>query len=433
MSAERILANAGANPAFIQSTETVPSAYTIEGYQLMKKAIADAGQEMSKDDWVMGEQGTGGSVQNTDAARLQSQYFRDYADVWKKFIRSVNVAPYKDKTSADDALQAFSSANSPMEALLREVARQTRLSAKPEPEGWIEWLWSFLPSSDSGSTEAVTDVEKEFAPLYTFLGEKDAKNTPVEKYRASIGQVSNKFGGFRPDELRKISQDLARNDDKEFPQLRRAENDIRSLLGIFNETSTGQEIADLLKEPLVNLQVLLGADVKSQLAKNWKEQILPNAKDIEKGFPFEDGQTEADLTKLTAFLNPANGTLSEFYTKNLKMYFDGEPGQLKLKETSPIKFNEEFVTYLNNAFRLREIRVRVPAVERQGFDHRSFDRRTEADLGRNGFDQADVPGFIGRGNRRLYAVRFDVFDRFGLARAARLGKYFRNDRQQSER
>ncbi len=353
MSADRILANAGADASFVQSTVTVPSAYTVEGYQLMKKAISDADQELSKDDWVMGEQSNTGNVQTTDSSRLQSRYFRDYADNWKAFVKSLNVVPYKEKTTADNALQIFSSANSPIEVLLKEVARQTKLSAKPEPDGWIEWLWSFLPSSGGDEKEPITDVEKEFNPLYTFLGEKDAKNTPVEKYRTAIGQVSNKFGGFRPDELKKISQDLARNDDKEFPQLRRAENDIRSLLGIFNETSTGQEIADFLKEPLGNLQVLLGADVKSQLAKNWKEQIFPNAKEIEKGFPFEDGQTEADLTKLTAFLNSANGSLSEFFNKNLKIYFDGEPGQLKLKESSPVKFNQEFVTYLNNAFRLR--------------------------------------------------------------------------------
>ena len=353
MSADRILANAGADASFLQSSVTVPSAYTVEGYQLMKKAISEADQELSKDDWVMGEQGKTGNVQTTDSAKLQSRYFRDYADNWKAFVKSVNVAPYKEKTTADNALQLFSSKNSPMEILLKEVARQTRLSAKPEPDGWIEWLWSFLPSSGGDEKEPITDVEKEFNPLYTFLGEKDAKNTPVEKYQTSIGQVSNKFGGFRPDELKKISQDLARNDDKEFPQLRRAENDIRSLLGIFNETSTGQEIADLLKEPLGNLQVLLGADVKSQVAKNWKEQIFPKAQEIEKGFPFENGQTEADLTKLTAFLNPANGTLSDFFNKNLKIYFDGEPGQLKVKESSPIKFNQEFVGYLNNAFRLR--------------------------------------------------------------------------------
>ncbi|MEO6588117.1 MAG: type VI secretion system membrane subunit TssM [Pyrinomonadaceae bacterium] len=353
ISADRILANAGAEASFLQSSVTVPSAYTIEGYQLMKKAISEADQELSKDDWVMGELGKNGNVQTTDSAKLQSRYFRDYADSWKAFIKSVNVIPYKDKTIADNALLAFSSANSPMEILLKEVARQTKLSAKPEPDGWIEWLWSFLPSSDKSDKEPVTDVEKEFDPLYAFLGDKDAKNTQVEKYRTSIGQVSNKFGGFRPDELKTISQDLARNDDKNFPQLRRAENDIRSQLGVFNSTSTGQEIADLLKEPLGNLQILLGADVKSQVAKNWKEQIFPKAQEIEKGFPFDSSQTESDLTKLSAFLNPANGTLSDFFNKNLKVYFDGEPGQFKLKEGSQIKFSQEFVTYLNNAFRLR--------------------------------------------------------------------------------
>lgn len=353
MSADRILANVGADSTFIKSTVTVPSAYTLEGYQLMKKAISEADQELSKDDWVMGEQGKNVNVQTTDSAKLQSRYFRDYADNWKAFVKSINVPPYKDKASADNALQLFSSKNSPMEILLKEIARQTKLSAKPEPNGWIEWFLSFLPSSGSDQKEPLTDVEKEFNPLYTFIGEKDAKNTPVEKYQTAIGQVSNKFGGFRPDELKTISQELARNDDKNFPQLRRAENDIRSQLGLFNETSTGQEIADLLKEPLGNLQVLLGADVKSQIAKNWKEQIFPNAKEIEKGFPFENGQNESDLTKLTAFLNAGNGTLTDFFNKNLKVYFDGEPGQLKLKEGSSVKFNQEFITYLNNAFRLR--------------------------------------------------------------------------------
>ena len=353
MSADRILANAGADASFLQSSVTVPSAYTVEGFQSMKKAISEADQELSKDDWVMGEQGRTGNVQTTDSAKLQSRYFRDYADNWKAFIKSLNVAPYRIKTTADNALQLFSSANSSMEVLLKEVARQTRLSAKPEPDGWIEWLWSFLPSSGGAEKEPITDVEKEFNPLYTLFRRKRCENTPVEKYhpRRSV-QVSNKFGGFRPDEL-KIFHGSWRVDEDKFRAAAPCQNDIRSLLGIFNETSTGQELADLLKEPLGNLQILLGADVKSQVAKNWKDQIFPKAQEIEKGFPFENSQTEADLTKLSAYLNPANGTLSDFFNKNLKIYFDGEPGQLKIKESSPIKFNQDFVAYLNKAFRLR--------------------------------------------------------------------------------
>ena len=354
MSAARILAGKGAEAGFVEGNYTVPSAFTVEGVKLMKEAIAEANQKLSEDDWVMGEQGKEEIARTTDAATLENRYYRDYTDHWTEFVKNLQVVSFNDKPIADNALQSFSTANSPLEILLREVTRQTNLSAKPEPEGWIEWFWSFLPSSNKTDESGVlTEVEKQFSPLFTFIGNEKEKNQPVEKYRNQIGQVSKKFGGFRPDELRQISQELARNDDTNFRELRRAENDIRSILGIFNETNSGQEIAAFLKEPLDNLQVLLGADVKSQVAKNWKEQIFPKAKEIEKGYPFEDSPTDADLTKLSAFLNPNNGTLSEFFNKNLKVYFDGEPGQLKVKETSNVKFSADFVNYLNNAFRLR--------------------------------------------------------------------------------
>ena len=109
-----------------------------------------------------------------------------------------------------------------------------------------------------------------------------------------------------------------------------------------------------MKEPIDNLNSLLGADTQSQLDKTWREQLLPLAKEAEKGFPFEDTDAEADLPKLTAYLNPVDGKLSKFYDDRLKKYFDGNPGSLKVKETSEVKFNDEFVNYLNKAFNLRE-------------------------------------------------------------------------------
>ncbi|MCV5767690.1 hypothetical protein OFN22_29810, partial [Escherichia coli] len=86
-----------------------------------------------------------------------------------------------------------------------------------------------------------------------------------------------------------------------------------NLLAGFNETPSAQEVALLLQEPLANLRALLGADVKSQISKAWTQEILPAAKEIEKGYPFEDGQSDADLTKISAFLNPNDGKFTKFY------------------------------------------------------------------------------------------------------------------------
>ncbi len=348
-----ILARNGADVSLIDGDYTVPSAYTKPGFQLMKKAIAEANEKLSEDDWVMGELGKKEVAQTTDAAKLEDRYYRDYADQWRAFVKAVSVKPYKSKETASTALQTFSSANSPIKILLIEISKNTNLSAKPEVQGWWEWIKSFIFTEENNDTGGSTAPEKEFRPLFTFIGKKEEKeNAPVEKYRNEIGKISNAINGISADALKQIAQELANDTDK--LGLRKAETAISNLIQGFNETPSAQEVAQLIQQPLGNLKTLLGADARTQIAKEWTEVILPAAKEIEKGYPFEDGTAEADLTKLTAFLNPVDGKLSKFYDDRLKKYFEESNGALKLKDTAEVKFSDEFIAYLNNAFALRK-------------------------------------------------------------------------------
>ena len=351
---EAILARGDATSSFIEGNYTVPSAYTLEGYQLMKTAINEADQKLSEDDWVMGEQGKKEFAQSTDASTLETRYFRDYADHWRAFVKGVSVRPYKSKEDAENALQEFSSANSPLQVLLSEINRNTNLSAKPEAVGWIDWLKSFVQPAPTSTSGGTTQVEKEFRPLVSFMGGKaQADSAPIERYQTEIGKIQNRFNGISADQLKEIAQELANEKDDRL-KLRAGDTAIGNLTKNFNETPAGQELATLLQEPLGNLKALLGTDAKSQLSKSWNEQLLVQAKEIEKGFPFENGETEADLNKLKDFLNPTDGKLSRFYDERLKKYFEESGGQLKVKETSEVKFSDEFVAYLNNAFNLRK-------------------------------------------------------------------------------
>ncbi len=352
--AEAILTRNGADVSLMDGAVAVPSAYTKPGFQLMKKAIAEANEKLSEDDWVMGEIGKKEVAQTTDAAKLEDRYYRDYADNWRAFVKGVSVKPYKSKDSASSALQTFSSANSPMKILLIEISKNTNLSAKPEVQGWWEWIKSFIFTAENNDTGGSTQPEKEFRPLFTFVGKKEEKeNAAIEKYRAEIGKISNRFNGISADQLKEIAQDLA-NDKDDKLKLRAGETAVSNLIQGFGETPSSQELSVLIQQPLGNLKGLLGADAKTQISKAWTEQILPAAKEIEKGYPFEDGQAESDLTKLTAFLNPSDGKLSKFYDERLKKYFEESNGQLKVKDTSDVKFSDEFVAYLNNAFALRK-------------------------------------------------------------------------------
>lgn len=347
-----ILTRNRGDTSYIEGTYIIPSAYTLEGYKLMKVAISEADTKLSAENWVMGEQSKNSITQNTDAGTLEQLYLRDYSDNWRKFVQGINVK--YNKENATEALQAFSSANSPMKILVTQIARNTNFSAKPQTASWWEWIKSFFTPTNSTETGGNTQVEKDFLPLFTFVG-NEQKAAPIEQYQSAIGEVSNKYSGFSVTEINQLSQDLAKDDDKKFPQLKSATGKINGLMGGFSSTSAGQELASLLKEPIENLNSLLGGAVKDQIDKTWREQLLPQGKEAEKGFPFEDTDTETDLTKLTAYLNPVDGKLSKFYDDRLKKYFDGNPGSLKLKESSEVKFSDEFVNYLNKAFQLREV------------------------------------------------------------------------------
>ncbi len=351
-SAEAILARNAADATFITGSYAVPSAYTRSGYELMKVAIAEADQKLSEDDWVMGEDGKKQAAQSTDAAKIEDRYMRDYADNWRRFVKGIEVKPYRNKDDASAALQSFSSANSPIKILAREIAKNTNLSAQLEPDGWFEWIKSFIfrkKATGPGSSAP----EKDFRPLFTFVGDpSNPQNSNLEKYQAEIGKLYNDFNGRSDDEIKKIAQEMA--NDKDPLKIRQRDTAITGLISGFNETAAGQDLAALLQKPIGNLRSLLGAGAREQIIKIWNEQILPEAKQIERGYPFEDGDSETDLTKLTAFLNPVDGKFSKFFDDRLSKYFDEVEGKYKVKEGSEVVFDDAFVEYLNNLMRLRK-------------------------------------------------------------------------------
>ena len=350
---DAILTRRSGNTQYIEGKYAVPSAYTLEGFQLMEKALVEDNEELSKPDWVMGETGENAIAQNEDVVgRVKEFYFRDYAEEWRNFVKGTNVKYSKE--NAADALQTFASEDSPIVLLAKEISRQTNFSGKAEPDGFIAWIKSFFASRETAKTGGNTPVEKQFAPLHTFIGDTPNEKNPVDKYQTDINAVSKKYSGFSASKIQDISTKLAQDDNSDFPQLRGAKGDIDTLLKPFEGTPAGQELAAFLQEPLGNLSALLGADAQSQIKKTWANKVLPAAKEMEKGFPFEAGDAEVDLKNLSAFLNPVDGTLTKFYNDNLKIYFDETAEGLKVKENSDVKFNDKFVEYLNNAFRLQK-------------------------------------------------------------------------------
>lgn len=351
---DSLLTRNGADASIMTGSHRVPGAYTRIGVDLMKEAITNANEEMKKDDWVMGDVGKKVIEGQSKLPLIEDRYYRDYVNHWTQLIQTTDVKPMKNRDDAVKAFQAFSQPDSPMRILLREVAKNTKLSEEPDSDAWLPWIKSFFWTPP---TVGNSEPEKAFRPLFDFVPtKKNAKDKAgVDTYTSELGKLLQQLSSKASNDsaLKKIGEDFTGN-DVDTLDIKRRETAIVGLLGPFNATPSSQAVADLAQEPILRLRSLLGAGGKETLAKTWNDQMFPGSKEIEKGYPFEDVENQADLKNLTLFLAPGEGKLSKFFDERLKNYFEESNGQYRVKEGSDLQFTDEFVTYLNNAFALQK-------------------------------------------------------------------------------
>jgi len=331
----------------------VPGSFTIEGYRTYVKAAIDtAGEEISKDDWVMGTAASGTQTQSTDISKLQGMYLREYTDQWRRFERGISVQQFKSKDDAVESLKALSSTESPMERVMAEVARNTNLSAKPESRGLWGWIKGLFSRGGDDELGGNTEVEKEFRPLFQFVtsGESKKDSSPMSQYRAELRHVLDPLESASADQLQQTSKALLTGRDD--IGLQKAEQNVAKLLDGF-KTAAATDTAALLKQPLSNLRAMLYGGGYEQIEKAWKEQVYPKAQAVESGYPFTDTGVSS-VTDLSRYLNPTNGQFSTFFNERLTTSFEDVDGKWKLKESGAFKFSDQFVKYLNDARRLRE-------------------------------------------------------------------------------
>jgi type VI secretion system protein ImpL len=343
----------GRGRGVMAGTYTVPGSFTIDGYtNYMKAAILNAGDEISKDDWVMGTTGGGATTQNADLSKLQGMYLRDYTDQWRKFLRGLSIRSYKSKDDAVDSLRTLSATDSPMSRVMAEVARNTNFSAKPEGRGIWGWIKSWFVTDTGSESGGNTEVEKEFRPLFQFVASGDAKKdtSPLSQYRAELRRVLDPLEATSESQLQQAQAALLTGKDD--LGLQKADQAISGLLESF-KTPAAQDTAAVLKQPLGNLRALLYGRGFEEIVKGWNERLYPKAHALEAGYPFTDAG-EASMADLGAFLNPANGQLTTFYNEKLANSFEDAQGEWRLKEAGALKFSDDFVKYLNGARKLRE-------------------------------------------------------------------------------
>ena len=328
----------------------VPGSYTLDGYRRMAETLeSSADEKFRKEDWVMQRGQTADAPPEGIKDKLGDMYYRRYAAQWQKFLQEVKVREFKQKDDQRKMLQLLAGTGgntSPLDSLLREVVRQTNLSAETS-SGFFGRIKGFF-ASKVRADGIHRQVEKEFTPLINFVEVKD-NDSQLQQYLEKLGSVANKLQRNSNKPLTEISKAMEAGGDP--IGLSAAHAEIEGMLEPMNSSPAGEAVAQLLKQPLNNLNELLVGTGFAQTNKDW-QQLYTQAQEIEAGFPFKDGAGgEVSVEKLALFINPQDGTLTKFFNARLKPYFDEN---WSVKQEHADKFSPDFVTYLKNARRLRE-------------------------------------------------------------------------------
>ncbi|HXD33109.1 MAG TPA: type VI secretion system membrane subunit TssM [Pyrinomonadaceae bacterium] len=333
----------------IVGTYSVPGSFTVDGYRNHMKAVFESkSEDISKDDWVLGSAATSAGAGSNNMEELKRLYWNQYSDHWSKFLKGIRVRPFDNAPAAAASLRELSSNSSPLTEILIVVARNTQVSIKPQESGVWQWIKSFFQSETPKDKGGETPVEREFQPLFEFVGSGEPKGASAStQYRDELLQIGTRLENQSQEKLAETAKAmLAGKDDL---GLQKAERTAERL----SKTPAATNAAALLKQPIENVRALLYQGVSVQIEQEWVGQLYPKARQLEGGYPFGAGP-DTSVADLAQFLNPVNGKFSLFINKLLVTSIDGTPGQWQRKSASSIPISDEFLKYLNDTARLRD-------------------------------------------------------------------------------
>jgi type VI protein secretion system component VasK len=339
----------GGKKGLVEGTARVKGAFTSEGYKKMLTAIEEAETGIRQEDWVCHNAPSSNDQRDIKLVKSQyaGQYSKQYIDAWRKFLKDAKVAEYTQDGAAR-TLEELSKNDSPLERVMGEVARQTNLY---KPSSFWARINPFSAHKSEIGSAIAKNIETECQSVIKFVSSEGG----ISQYRQLLTDVRNALNeNAATDEWPQVAKRLlAANSPK---SLSTFESQQKPMLQVVKGGSgVGVEAVTFLEQPLANLRKLLVSSNMEQMEREWRENLLPAAQRLEQGYPFASlSASDAPITEVARFFNPADGQLWGFYKLNLASYFTEADGVLKQKEGSKIKLSDSFIGYLNKAKRLTD-------------------------------------------------------------------------------
>jgi len=314
--------------SYLVDSYEVPGAFTKRGFAFMQDAFTKVDRFRQGESWVVGE-----DVQQGDKAKLvadlRASYVTDYADNWRRFLRSAAVTRYANVRDAAQKLTILGGNQSPLLELFSVAARNTNVS--PEIATIFQSVQAVTPPADT--TKLISGGNQAYmGALLTFQG--------------SLEQVAiaNGPGGET------AATQAAGNATA-------AKSAARQIASTFTPDPQGQvhsTVQKLMEDPVSYAEVLLahfGADQVNARARTF----CAGARLTLAKFPFNpNAGAQASLQEVSAMLRPNSGSLWTLYNEMLQGALQKQ-GNVYQPVAGPVRLSPAFVDFFNRAATLSDV------------------------------------------------------------------------------
>ena len=324
--------------------------------------------------WVLARNGEGADkLAEQDVAAIKTEYYRQYIQEWKNFIKAIYLdvpsdrttlaaltlledlapprEPYKElfthiawhtQIAEEDAPQTEEEKQSALEEQLRNVGHRvgTRAAMRGATKlglsrlgvttgGMVtaaEKAMSERLIADPNAANVVTewDVTFAFAPLAEF-GAHRAPEVPEDGGPGVAGGPGDKIPLDEYHMELEFVRDALQNrmdDPKEKEQVAervsKAREKLTKLLKSNESTTWAPTLETLLRPPLEIAADSIGGDVKRERQQAWCNEVVHSyERTITKNYPFNANGHDVPLDDFAAFFQPEEGTLWAYYDKAL--------------------------------------------------------------------------------------------------------------------
>jgi type VI secretion system protein ImpL len=305
----------------------VRGAFTPRGFAFMKDAILNPSAYASGEEWVLGKSAALDLDQSNLQQRLTQRYHEDFVNEWHLVLEKSSVAAYRDFNDAGSKLEKLASPTSPL----------------------LELFWFISHNTDVG----VANVTAPFLPVQAIEPPGPLDKLPDkyvlpnnQDYVLALNKLQSDVGALAQNQT-----DL--NLTHQFSASATAAEDavtrIRVGIPIDQRYHDERLVVDLLRKPIVNVEVLIGTGDKDRL-NNAAGPICSQFAQLTSKYPFNpNSNQDLDVGQLNSILAPKTGSLWTFYDKTLAPYLTKQGSHYVEAQDSKVKLLPAFVSFFNRA------------------------------------------------------------------------------------